>query len=169
MKEEKGEGAHTAEKCGAKLRGGARKGEPCAKPAGWGTDHVGQSRCRLHGGANPIKHGRYSKIARARLGDQLKTLEADPDPMDLLPEIQLIRASAMHFLTKHGPSPMVAELLEKAARIVDLLQKHKKTGLVTMDTLNRVVEQLGVTVAKHVKDPEVLAAIERDWGLIQLS
>lgn len=52
--------------CGAKTR----SGNPCKKPAGWGTDHVGDGRCKLHGGAstgppkrnkNAEKHGLFSK------------------------------------------------------------------------------------------------------------
>lgn len=36
-------------KCGAQKRQGAL-GELCSFAAGWGTDHVGTGRCRLHGG-----------------------------------------------------------------------------------------------------------------------
>lgn len=46
--------------CGARTR----QGGTCRKPAGWGTDHPGVGRCRLHGGATPtgvrsphFKHG----------------------------------------------------------------------------------------------------------------
>lgn len=35
--------------CGAKKRSGGA----CAKPAGWGTDHVGAGRCRFHAGNSP--------------------------------------------------------------------------------------------------------------------
>jgi len=53
--------------CGATKRNDS--GEPCSLPAGWGTNHVGEGRCKLHGGAstgapknnqNRIKHGLYS-------------------------------------------------------------------------------------------------------------
>jgi hypothetical protein len=152
-------------KCGAHAK---QTGKPCTRPAGWGTDHSGSGRCKMHGGKTPIKHGRYSKIARQRLAAVLVDIEADPDPLNLLPELQLLRAQAMHFLEKSGPSPLVAELLEKAARVVDLIHKHKKDGVVTLATLQRVVEQLGVTVARHVKDPAILESIEREWGTIQL-
>lgn len=37
--------------CGARKRGGDKKGEPCQRPAGWGTDHPGTGRCKLHGGS----------------------------------------------------------------------------------------------------------------------
>jgi hypothetical protein len=44
-----------------------RNGDPCGLPAGWGTDHVGDGRCKLHGGASAtgedngaFKHGLFS-------------------------------------------------------------------------------------------------------------
>lgn len=56
-------------RCGAKTKAGT----PCQQKAGWGTDHVGTGRCKLHGGAskgapkgnqNALKHGRYTKEVR---------------------------------------------------------------------------------------------------------
>lgn len=55
--------------CGAKKRQGEGT---CRLPAGWGTDHVGRGRCKLHGGCTPrhskrgadhpdFKHGLYSQ------------------------------------------------------------------------------------------------------------
>jgi hypothetical protein len=59
-----------AAKCGAKTRAGKK----CGQAAGWGTDHPGSGKCKLHGGAstgpksaagkeriskNAIKHGAY--------------------------------------------------------------------------------------------------------------
>lgn len=43
------------DKCGAKTRAGGE----CGRPAGWGTDHAGAGRCKLHGGNTPNgrKHG----------------------------------------------------------------------------------------------------------------
>jgi len=53
----------TDDTCGAENRAG----QPCGLPAGWGTDHVGEGRCKLHGGASPtgkdnpaFKHGLFS-------------------------------------------------------------------------------------------------------------
>lgn len=47
-------------KCGAKRRQG---GAPCGKPAGWGTDHVGFGRCKMHGGSTP---NHLKSVANAR-------------------------------------------------------------------------------------------------------
>jgi hypothetical protein len=37
--------------CGARNRGA--RGGTCARPAGWGTSHVGTGSCKLHGGSTP--------------------------------------------------------------------------------------------------------------------
>jgi hypothetical protein len=50
--------------CGALKKQPTVPGERCRRPAGWGTDHVGFGRCKLHGGATPFRHGRYSRVAR---------------------------------------------------------------------------------------------------------
>jgi hypothetical protein len=44
-------------RCGSKQR---RRDGTCTLPAGWGTDHVGVGRCKLHGGNTP------SQVANAR-------------------------------------------------------------------------------------------------------
>jgi hypothetical protein len=48
--------------CGAQRRG--RPGHVCRNRAGQRTSHEGVGRCWLHGGATPIKHGRYSAVTR---------------------------------------------------------------------------------------------------------
>ncbi|MEM7048894.1 MAG: HGGxSTG domain-containing protein [Acidobacteriota bacterium] len=152
-------------KCGAKTRAGT----PCQQVAGWGTDHEGSGRCKLHGGAKPIKHGRYSKVARDRLGDILDELrEADTDPLDALPDLELVRACAVYALRNDGAPSTVARLAGEAARLADQIHKRQASGAVTLETLHRVIEQLGVAVARHVRDPEALAAIERDWGSLRI-
>src|SRR3990167_9158749 len=66
--------------CGAKTRSGG----PCRQRAGWGTDHVGAGRCKLHGGSNPIKHGIYSTVLRGPHRERMEHLTDAPidDPSD---------------------------------------------------------------------------------------
>jgi hypothetical protein len=155
-------------RCGGKKRGGPRKGEPCEKQPGWGTDHVGSGRCKLHGGSNPIKHGRYSQIPRERLGDLLDPIEADPEPHNLRPELDLLRGHVAFFLKKHDTNKVSAGYIAEVVKTVEAIKRIEEKKSISLATLQRVVEQLGVAVARHVKDPDVLAAIERDWGAIQL-
>ena len=48
---------HPMTLCGAKNRAG----NPCRRPAGWGTDHAGFGNCKLHFGSTPNQ-----KVAAAR-------------------------------------------------------------------------------------------------------
>lgn len=84
--------------CGAKTR--SRIGE-CRNPAGFKTDHVGQGRCNLHGGATPVKHGRYSTITRSRIRDLITKHEEDPNPLDTLPELAAARALFQDFIERY--------------------------------------------------------------------
>lgn len=81
--------AHDKNICGAKTRGGT----PCKQPAGWGTNHVGEGRCKLHGGKstgpkdrkkqsksqkknnNAEKHGLFSKYLPDETMDLVNNIE----------------------------------------------------------------------------------------------
>jgi hypothetical protein len=67
--------------CGAKTRSGGQ----CGRPAGWGTDHVGYGRCKLHGGCVPS--GRKA-AQRQMAADQVATygLPREVDPHQALLE-----------------------------------------------------------------------------------
>ncbi len=50
-------------KCEATTRAGGK----CGRPAGWGTDHVGRGRCKLHGGSTPAHKKAVAKQDAAEL------------------------------------------------------------------------------------------------------
>ncbi len=54
---------HDSRHCGGKKKQGEGL---CTRPAGWGTDHVGAGRCKLHGGCAPSgsKSGRDELVER---------------------------------------------------------------------------------------------------------
>ena len=68
--------------CGAKTRAGT----PCQQPAGWGTHHVGDGRCKLHGGASKgaprknknEKHGLFSKHLPEETSTIIQKIESKP-------------------------------------------------------------------------------------------
>lgn len=62
--------------CGGRSR---KTGALCKRPAGWGTDHPGTGKCKLHGGCskgppkgsqNNFKHGLYARLFPADLLEQ---------------------------------------------------------------------------------------------------
>lgn len=84
--------------CGATAKS---TGKPCQRPAGWGTEHVGRGRCKLHGGMTPVKHGRYSKVSRQRLRSLIESYEEDEDPLNVLPELAAARALFQDFVERY--------------------------------------------------------------------
>ena len=78
--------------CGAKTRAGT----PCRRPAGWGTDHVGEGRCKLHGGkstgpppekmrknSNARKHGLFAKYLPKETLEIMDSIN-EIKPLDIL-------------------------------------------------------------------------------------
>lgn len=77
-----------------------RHGEPCGLPAGWGTDHVGDGRCKLHGGASKrgkdapgFKHGLFSDYLDPKDRDAIDALDEyeDAEKLDELINWRLAR------------------------------------------------------------------------------
>lgn len=73
----------------------------CKARAGANTDHLGVGRCFRHGGATPIRNGRYSKIKRQELRHLIEELENDPDPLDMFPELATARALFMDWVNRY--------------------------------------------------------------------
>ncbi|MFR0358638.1 hypothetical protein [Streptomyces sediminimaris] len=75
---------HGVPRCGGKKKQGEGT---CTQPAGWGTDHAGVGRCKLHGGCTPnqaVSAGRQKAEAEARR--VLAELSVGPvaDPLEAL-------------------------------------------------------------------------------------
>lgn len=63
--------------CGAKRRG---QDASCRRPSGWGTDHAGWGRCKLHGGSTPS--GRSAAVTeQAQTTAQLFGVPREVDPL----------------------------------------------------------------------------------------
>lgn len=86
--------------CGARTRPGA-KFATCRRPAGWGTPHVGEGKCKLHGGLTPVKSGRYSSVKHERLRTLIEEQAAHDDPLNTLPELAAARALFVDFIERY--------------------------------------------------------------------
>jgi hypothetical protein len=186
--------------CGAT---GKRTGRPCQKPAGFGTEHDGEGRCKFHGGSTPIKHGRYSSVRRTRVGEILDELAEDPNPLDLLPEIELLRALVLDYIERHDeltdalldwhanfredgsqsgkPRQLpdllaAAAFLDKIGSMVERVHKQQQTGTISLDVLDRYVEQLGMelvgaaqeAIADDVQRSTLFNGVEQRWQSVRL-
>ena len=76
--------------CGGKKKQG--EGD-CTRPAGWGTDHPGVGRCKLHGGCAPNVRA-AARMELARKAVETYGLPRDISPTDAL--LEEVRYSAGH-------------------------------------------------------------------------
>jgi len=181
--------------CGAKNR----QGNPCGRPAGWGTDHSGKGRCKLHGGRSPIKSGRYSKVAEVRVADLVNEMEADPDPLNVLPELALARALLHDWLdryteardalfrwnmeefqdakdAKRPPRPAripdiqeLVPLLDGISKAVARVEKARSDNAISRAEYFRIMTEMGRIVDLCVEDPAVRKRIGDGWMGMRLA
>ena len=139
------------------------------------------------------KHGRYSLIQHEGLQEKLGKLEAlEQDVMDLSPEVQLLRALVIDYVDRYQAfsEALIAwhadqngktskprkvmditdagNLIEKISRTVHRIHQIHSTGSITLDTFRRVVESMGIIVAAHVQEKQVLNSIEQEWSSLAL-
>ena len=87
--------------CGAKKRAGGH----CKMPPGWGTDHPGIGKCKLHGGNLPS----HVKSAASEEHRKLLGVKREINPVDAIIECIQIRAGEVKWL-----GDRMAELDQKA-------------------------------------------------------
>ena len=147
--------------CGAKTR----RGTPCKRPAGWGTDHIGKGKCKLHGGASsgrPIINGRYSVKHREKLASKMHEFLADPEPGNLMSELALTRALLQDYLDRHEVGeklPVKAinnifSMVEQITKIVERITRILNQTALTQAELRYLQAILSDLVIRFIDDPE---------------
>jgi hypothetical protein len=149
--------------CGALSRS---TGKPCLNVAGKGTDHVGEGRCRLHGGASPIKHGLYSKVRRTRLGQRMAEIENDPDLMNLVRELALLKALAEQVVQHYQKHEAALLAWHRAESPVyqKLIETHDPSQI-----RDAVVELRGIEPQRpaELPDAKIIATLVAEIGRTQ--
>lgn len=86
-----------------KCSGTNRQGNPCKHPAGWGTDHPGEGKCKNHGGVGQKASTRYQLTnASPTLREAIAHHQTDPDPLNYLPDLLLARALLQEGIERHS-------------------------------------------------------------------
>ena len=133
----------------------------CARPAGWGTDHPGVGRCKLHGGsslkgkAHPLyKHGKYSKVLPDRLSDHYEELLSDHRLLELKDDIALISA-------------MINEALEDLRDNFNTSAVYFRQIMRLIKDLTSVIKLCGDSIPKDVVDlvSSLNSAIKDAYGM----
>jgi len=102
-------------KCGARTRAG----KPCKRPAGWATDHPGEGRCKLHGGAVG-KHNAYSVTPH------------DERTKELVERLQLVVEEEFPGMVTPADLPLLtsaAVLMRKQERLTRWIQRQPEDAI----------------------------------------
>lgn len=112
-------------------------GDPCGLPAGWGTEHPGEGRCKHHGGSGgrPVKHGRYS-TQKDKLQAKLEEYRTEDNPGDLWEELALLRAMLQRQLAENNEID--------TDTVVTLVKEIRQT----LDTINKIMSRTALTTAE---------------------
>lgn len=155
-------------KCGAKAKS---TGRPCRRAAGHGTDHLGEGRCLFHGGASLVKHGRYSTITREPIRKLIEAYEADPDPLNLEPELALLRALVVDYINRNelasdGEKPLSEEVVDTLRRLagellrgVARIERNRAMNAISQAELYRFLKEVERVIRNNVTDEKVLERI----------
>jgi len=162
--------------CGAKTR----KGTPCLRPAGWGTNHPGTGRCKLHGGCstgpkdqrgnkNAVKTGEYETIWLDTLDEEERELfhQINLDKIKQLDNgIKLIEIRERRMLKR------IQKLKEKDFTVISRkegLERGKATSLEesqgTLGQIQAIEEALTRVQAHKAKLIDLKHKLELDMGV----
>lgn len=157
--------------CGAKTR----RGTLCQQHAGWGTEHPGEGRCKLHGGASPrgvasphFKTGLYSKYLPNQIRDKAQRF-LDADPLELVSEMALLRALLAEYLDRFDDINMtardvvlLAELTERVGKFSERINKMRNDTALTGAEMAYMAARVADIVVKYIDDPDRQRAFVTD-------
>lgn len=142
------------DKCGAKTR----PGTPCARPAGWGTDHNGWGRCSYHGGKTESGTKAAEKQEQSHIAEQAITRYGLPrtvDPATALLEEVYRSAGTVAYLDSVVATFKQAELVNGSGDgpsvwVRMLNDERKHLAQVSRSTVDAKIAERHVRVAEVV-------------------
>lgn len=161
--------------CGAKLK--HRPGQYCGQPAGWGTDHVGEGRCKLHGGSTPrgadsthFIHGARSMYMKNVKHDIAQKVDAflEADPFDLTEELALSRGLLEDFLSRvdypvtDAQRGHIVMLTDRIGKTVERINRIKNDSALTAAEITYLAMRATEVVGRYIVDPAQQAAFIQD-------
>lgn len=151
MSEKKSQNKTHNQKCEATAKS---TGEPCQLPAGFGTDHVGEGRCKFHGGCNTgpkdatgnknaRKHGAYEKVIRNNLSDEeLEIYDKVDSEKSLDKELKILRYKLIRLLDPPQKEIYDKDLKEKIQLDISEAEKNKGTAILVKE-IRKIIKQFG--------------------------
>jgi len=130
---------------------------------GKGTDHVGEGRCKFHGGsssnieAKNRKHGLYSKVqvAHPLLEEKVNQLRKDHDVFDLREEILKLRA-IIDIMAEREDYHSVAKVVVDTSKVIERLHNIEvgRKFVISIENVSFMLEKAREIILRYIPDPQ---------------
>lgn len=123
---EKGRAICGAKKVNRKQREEQTPIKPCLMPAGAQTEHVGEGRCKFHGGTSVITTGRWSLLRHHQMKNKVEALVDNPDLMNIRSAVATSWAVLDTLLEEESviTPDRAQEIVSGMARISTMIKQH---------------------------------------------
>lgn len=127
----------------------------CSLKAGLGTSHAGTESCKYHeGNAYNITTGRYAKVTKNRIIEAMEQHRNDPDALNLIPELAMLRGSLEVFIAGTDKKEMsdktiglILKTVDSIGSMVDKIDKIQSRQVLTAASA-RLLMLRAVDIAK---------------------
>jgi len=140
-------------------------GTPCERPAGWGTDHPGKGRCKLHGGnaGRPPEHGLYSETAREEIAERIEAAREQPIG-EIRAEVAVVRGLLQDYLTgvENADEDTIGDittLVAEVRRAADTVSKMDAREALTARHVEYLQARLADILTEYVPEERLDAAL----------
>lgn len=151
---------------------------PCQNRAGKGTDHVGEGRCKFHGGTNqsPLaknwRGGKHSQIKtqHPQLRQKMMELQGDHDVFDLREEILKLRA-IMEIMAERDELLATAKLAVDVSKIIERLHNIEvgRRYVISIENVSTIIQTVQEVIFRHVPDELARHLIAQELSAVRLS
>lgn len=151
---------------------------PCKLKAGQGTDHLGEGRCKYHGGRNQSvnsgnwKGGKHMQVKATHpaLQQKMDELAVDHEYFDLRQEILKLRA-IMDILAERDELLQTAKLAVDVSKIIERLHNIEvgRRYVISIENVSIIIKTVQEVIFRHVPDEFTRHLIAQELQNVQLT
>lgn len=151
---------------------------PCENKAGKGTDHLGEGRCKFHGGKNqtPLaknwKHGKFAQIKTQHpaLRAKMEEIAGDHQVFELEQEILKMRGM-IEIMLDQDDLLAAARMIVDLSKVVERLHNIQvgRRYVISIENVSIIIETVKDVIIRHVPDEYTRAKIATDLNNLRLA
>ena len=124
---------------------------------------------RISGISKGVMTGASAAAVRSSIRELAEAFEADPDPLDLLPELAQARALYVDYVNRSAVDPnlwdpgVAAKLLAEVGKTVKRIEDVRSQNAISQADFYRVLMEMGRVVDGVITDQDQRERIHEGW------